>query len=239
MATPDNLRRQLQSLVGHLVEIGLSSDQNFAIKRDLGEGRCEVTFDGAEHLAVALKDQSYSEAYEVLRAERAYNVLMPDGAMIQVTYLFKGKNIERHRLAFLPSPSLLEFQNNSEIYLEDAIYADVVGKGVVPFPIRFDFDCREDVYQELHHPKSHLSLGQYQNCRIPVTAALTPAYFFDFVLRHFYHTAFRKYADGLPKFDDFFEISATALEHSVVHVSTPRRAADAARVPQQENKGKG
>jgi hypothetical protein len=223
MSTPDVLKRQLDALVGHLVEIGLANDQNFAIRRALGEGRSEITFAGAEHLALALKDSHYSEVYGALLAERAYNVLMPDGAMLQMTYLFDDDGLQRHRLAFLPSPSLAQFQNNPEIYLEDAIYADVVAKSIVPFPVRFDFDCRESVYIELHHAKSHMSLGQYQNCRIPVTAPLTPAHFIDFVLRHFYHTAFLEYASDLPKFNDAFPMSATDLERSIVHIAAPSR----------------
>jgi hypothetical protein len=221
MVTPDTLKRQLDSLVGYMARANLTTDQNFAIRRQLGNRRSEITFAGAEHLPLALKDSFYSEIYESLRAKRAYNVLMADGAMIQMSYLFESDELERHRLAFLPSPSLSEFQENSEIYLTEAIYADVVAKGVVPFPIRFDFDCRETAFEEINHPKSHLSLGQYRNCRIPVTAALTPANFIDFVLRHFYHTAFLDHASSLPRFADAFMGTATDAERSIVHMTVP------------------
>ena len=221
MVTPDMLKRQLDSLVGYMANANLTKDQNFAIRRQLGNRRSEIAFAGAEHLTLALKDSPYREVYEALLAKRAYTVLMPDGAMIQMSYLFDADELERHRLAFLPSPSLMEFQSNPEIYLTDPIYADVIAKGVVPFPVRFDFDCREAVFEEINHPKSHLSLGQYRNCRIPVTAALTPADFIDFILRHFYHTAFLDHASSLPHFTDSFAISATEAERSIVHVAVP------------------
>ena len=51
----------------------------------------------------------------------------------------------------------------------DEIYADVVGREVVPFPLRFDYDARVKK-QEVYHPACHLTLGQYTNCRIPVSS---------------------------------------------------------------------
>lgn len=65
------------------------------------------------------------------------------------------------------------------------------------------------------------SLGQYQNCRIPVSAPIPPACFIDFIPRNFYNTAFIKYADGLPKSPWCFDDSILALEQSVVHIKIP------------------
>lgn len=221
MPTPKQLVKQINAIISHLVGIGLVSDQNFCYPRLLPDGRSEVTFAGAEYLSLALKDREYTKIYTDLYAERAFTVLMPDGALLQLTYLFKGLELEQHRLAFFPSPFLDDFQSNPEVYLEDVIFAEVVARNIVPFPLRFDFDCREGIFQELHHPKSHLTLGQYENCRIPVTAPLTPIHFVDFVLRHFYHTAYLKYADELPRFDRSFNESVFPSERSVIHVHLP------------------
>ena len=62
---------------------------------------------------------------------------------------------------------------------------------IVTFPIRFDYD--PDNFEETEHPKTHATLGQYKNCRIPVSEPLTPEIFIIFLLRNFYNTAFRKY----------------------------------------------
>lgn len=221
MPTATQIRDQINSLISCLVEVGLANDQNFAYVRELGGTRTEVSFQGAEHLALTLKNREYSAVYSELQAERAFSVLMVDSAIIQMNYIFDGPNLERHRLAFLPSPFLDRFQNDPDIYLEDVLYAEVVARNIVPFPLRFDFDARQGVYEELQHPKSHLTLGQYQNCRIPVTAPLTPAHFVDFILRHLYNTAFRTYVDKLPKFDKFFEDSCLPSERSVLHVNVP------------------
>ena len=144
---------------------------------------------------------------------------MLDGALIHMMYRFKNNQLEAHRLAFFPSPFLEEFQNNPEIYIEDEIYAEVTMRNIVPFPLRFDFDCREEVAVDIEHPKSHLTLGQYQNCRIPVSAALTPHHFIEFILRNFYNTAYRKYSNQLSTFSDRFETSITEREKESVVTS--------------------
>ncbi|HEY0942600.1 MAG TPA: DUF2290 domain-containing protein [Steroidobacter sp.] len=221
MPTPGGIQQQIDRLVSHLVEIGLSSDQNFAHQRQGPSGYVEVTFPQAQHIGAALKDRSYTETYEHIARERAYNVKMADGALLQMTYAFAGGDLQQHRLAFFPAPHLEEFQNNPEIYMEDEIYADVVARSIVPFPLRFDFDARDGVHVELTHPKSHLTLGQYENCRIPLSSALTPFWFVDFVLRNFYHTAFNKYAAQLPTFTEVFLESILAAERRVIHVQVP------------------
>lgn len=217
------VEKQINGIVGCLVEIGLAGDQNFAFHRELQGGVVEITFPQAKHVSVALKDRSYTDIYEHLVQERAYNAKMPDGALLQMMYTFSNSTLERHRLAFFPAPHLEEFQNNPDIYLEDEIYADVIAKCIVPFPLRFDYDSRDGIFQELVHPKSHLTLGQYENCRIPVTAPLTPFWFANFVLRNFYPTAYTMYADNLPPCSETFDETLLPAEREVVHLKIPSR----------------
>ncbi len=221
MSAPNQIRDQINELVRYLVEIGFADDQNFAFQRSMLDRLVQVTFENSAHASIALRDHSYNEIYQYLVQDRAYNVKMLDGALIQMMYEFTDEILQRHRLAFFSSPHLEEFQNNPEIYLEDAIYADVVAKNIVPFPVRFDYDVREDHHQEVIHPKSHLTLGQYKNCRIPVTAPLTPFWFIDFILRNFYHSAFNRYADRLPARGNSFAESIHPTERGVVHVVVP------------------
>jgi hypothetical protein len=214
--------KQIRNLISGLIATGLTDDQNFPSERR-GLGGCkEITFPGASHTSVAMKDTSYINIYDHLNRERAYLVKMADGALIQIMYAFKGSLLERHRLAFFPSPHLVEFQNSPQIYMEDEMYAEIVAKNIVPFPFRFDFDIRDDIFKVLDHPKSHLTLGQYTNCRIPVSAPLMPAYFVDFILRNFYNTAQKRHCDcinfSIPK---AFSKTIHPQERSVVHMQVP------------------
>ena len=221
MPTPNQIRNQINEIVRYLVEVGLADDQNFAFQRAARFGIMETTFQHANQVSLALRDHTYSEIYQNLAQERAYNVKLPDGAMVQMMYVFSYGTLERHRLAFFPSPFLEEFQNNPDVYLDDEVYADVVAKNIVSFPIRFDYDARSTLHQELVHPKSHMTLGQYENCRVPVTAPMTPIRFIDFILRNFYHTAFVRYADQLPLAVGAFPDSILPSERNVVHVVVP------------------
>ena len=215
------IKAQIDGLVEDLIESGLSDDQNSPFERNLLNDLVEITFPGAQHTSIAMKDTSYTEIYDRLKGERAYTVRMADGALIQMMYMFKGGELERHRLAFFPSPHLEEFQNAPEIYLEDDIYADILDKNIVPFPIRFDFDAREGVNEEIVHPISHLTLGQYRNCRIPVTAPLMPFHFVEFILRNFYHTAHERYCDKLTPCNGVFNESIAGAEREIIHIQVP------------------
>ena len=218
MPTPNHVEEQINKLLSRLMEKGLIDDQNFVFQRTAKKRHKEITFKGAEHIQVALRDEPYKEIYRHLAQKRAYNAKMLDGALLQMMYTFDGDILQRHRLAFFSAPHLEEFQNNPDIYLEDEIYADVIAKSIVPFPLRFDYDIRN---QEQTHPKSHLSLGQYKDCRIPVSSPLTPFWFVNFILRNFYHTASSQYIADLPARDQRFPKSINSKEQNTIHVIVP------------------
>lgn len=221
MLTAETIRSQVERLTADLVGLSLCNHQNFPALRDLGNGIKEICLSTQCNMSVSLRNIAYREVYDELDRTQTYNIKMIDGALLQMMYRFKGDSVVAHRLAFFPSPYLEEFQNNPEIYLEDEIYAEVVMKNIVPFPIRFDYDSDDTVVKELDHPKSHLTLGQYKNCRIPVSAPLTPYHFISFVLRNFYNTAFKKYCGTLTVFEDSFSETLEEVEKTVVHVRTP------------------
>lgn len=224
--TPQSIKQKIDSLVANLIGLGLSDDQNATILRRRSASGFEVSFANAISVSTALKDREYEEIYDELIDSRAYNLKLLDGAIVQMMYEFQNDALLRHRLAFFPSPRLRPFQEEPEIYFQDALFAEIVSRRIVPFPFRFDFDAREGVHAEITYPKCHLTLGQYEDCRIPVTSPLTPQWFIDFILRNFYHTAFSQYADRVPRGGAIFQDSILPGERSVVHVAIP--AADVA-----------
>ena len=221
MPTPNGTRVRINDLIGYVVEKGLADAQHYAYLSDIGRDHQQVTFPGAKQVTVALRDHSYLEIYEQLVAARAYNVKMLDGALIQMTYRFGAGELIYHRLAFFPAPHLEEFQNNPEIYLTDELYADVVARNVVPVPLRFDYDATAGAERAATHPLSHLTLGQYRDCRIPVSAPVTPFRFIEFILRNFYHRAFAIHAPSMPAAGEAFEVTIRARERRLLHVVVP------------------
>ena len=177
----------------------------------------EVTLEGASEFSVAIREVPYTEIYRVLVDQSAYNVRMLDGGLLQMGYYFKHGQLWKHRLAFFPSPNTGTFQDDIRALLRDNSYFGSAAKNVVPIPVRFDFsaDRTEGKYP---HPESHLSLGQFTNCRIPVSAPVSPQVFADFVLRSFYSISI---ADTLPKDRIFFDQTIAPSDTDILHVVVP------------------
>lgn len=216
--TPLQTLRQIRSLTESLVGLSLSNEQNFPATHGQPGQSFEITVSTAAGMSVALKNVSYRDIYAELEEARCFNVKMLDGALISLRYRFESGVICEHALSYFPSPDLEHFQNDPEIYLEDEIYADIVARNIVSFPVRFDFSSDQDKFVDVHHPFSHLTLGQYKNCRIPVCSPVGPLAFGGFILRNFYNTAFRKFSEKIPSTRLGFANTITANERKIPHV---------------------
>ena len=86
--TPKEIVKQLNVLIGDLITVGLSENQNHPAERSDSSGVIEITFSGAERITTALKNQSYKTIYDELIRHSAYSIKMPDGALIQIAYRF-------------------------------------------------------------------------------------------------------------------------------------------------------
>lgn len=212
---------EIRRIILHLVEIGLASDQNAPILRKHKNRITEVTFPNSENLSYLLKNNNYENKYQHLKSERAYNIMLPDGALILMRYRYIKNTLERHILGFYPSPNLDKFQDDPDIYIEDHIYADMIGRNIVPFPIRFDFDCRPEIFIPVKHPKSHLTLGEYKNCRIPLTSPLSPYWFISFLIKNFYDNKSNIFTDKIPNNYSGFNKSIDTMEEQFVHIKIP------------------
>lgn len=216
--TPQQTLKQINELTETLVELSLSNEQNFPTTQGKPNAAFEISVSTATGMSVALKNVAYRDIYEELEKARCFNIKMLDGALVSLRYRFLARAICEHSLSYFPSPDLEQFQNEPEIYLEDEIYGDVIAKNIVPFPIRFDFSDDEEKFVDVHHPYSHLTLGQYKNCRIPVCSPLGPLAFGGFILRNFYNTAFRKFSAKFPTSKLGFAKTITAKERKIPHV---------------------
>lgn len=194
--TPVATVQEIQQLITSLIEAGLADQQRYPATHTVGD-YVDVGISGAPSLSVSLKTRPYNEIYDALEKTGAYHVRMIDGALLQMLYRFRGPNIVSQRLCLFPAPNLEAYDLAPELYENDELYADIVGRHLVHVPIRFDFD--DELHEDILHPKAHLTLGQYEKCRIPVSAPLTPSRFIVFILRNFYSTAF--YATELCKID--------------------------------------
>ena len=217
MTTLKDIFKEIKSITEQLISVGLSESQNFPTMKRTGNSTYEVGYANLQDISVVLKNVPYEQIYRELDHRKNYNLKLIDGALVQMTYSFINESLTYHRLAFFPSPYLEDFQNEPEIYELDEIYADIIAKNIIPFPLRFDFDPAR--HSEIDHPQSHLTLGQYKNCRIPVAFPLTPYVFVSFILRNFYNTAFRKFTDKLSLPQSVLQETITENEKKVLHMT--------------------
>jgi hypothetical protein len=214
---PKETLKQINELTLALVGLSLANEQNFPTTKGKFSAAFEISVSSAEGMSVALKNVAYRDIYGELERARCFNVKMIDGALVSLRYRFQDGEVSEHALSYFPSPDLEQFQNEPEIYLEDEVFAEVVARNIVPFPIRFDFSNDENKFEEIHHPYSHLTLGQYKNCRIPVCSPLGPLAFGGFIIRNFYNTAFRRYSAAFPTSQLRFARTITAKERKIPH----------------------
>lgn len=216
--TPKQTLKQINELTEALVGLSLSNEQNFpSTHGDPNEG-FEITVSNAASMTIALKNVAYRDIYSELAKARCFNFKMLDGALVSLRYRFRVGVVSEHSLSYFPSPDLAHFQNEPELYWDDEIYADIIARNIVPFPIRFDFSDDATKFVDVHHPYSHLTLGQYEDCRIPVCSPLGPLAFGGFILRNFYNTAFRKYSEEIPVSPLAFGKTITANERRIPHL---------------------
>jgi len=214
--TPKEAISSITWITSKLIESGICDDQNFVAEIKT-HNETHVTYSGFSDVSIALRDVEYSEIYNHLLLNRQFNFRLIDGGIIQIMYCFDEKQeLIKHRLCYFPSPNFEAFQNDPELYLDESLYySDVVLKSILPVPIRFDYDPSN--FTELAHPASHLSLGQYKNCRIPIVAPICPASFINFVLRSFYCTATLELPLNFPSL--VMEKTISNEERKVLHLA--------------------
>ena len=75
MTAPQTARRtkdDLSGLLSSLIERGVADDQNFPVLRRLSDETWEVSFDGAEHVSIAMGDIDYRDLHRELGEDGAY-----------------------------------------------------------------------------------------------------------------------------------------------------------------------
>ncbi len=214
---PQQVISEVHAITASLVRLGLSEDQNFPSTPGKAGGAIEITVNNASQLTIALRNLPYRQIYDELVKARAFNMKLIDGALIVLRYAFRNGQLTDHSLSYFPAPDLEHFQNDADIYLTDEIFADIVARNIVTIPLRFDYSNDANKFIEIHHPYCHLTLGQYKNCRIPVSAPLSPVTFVAFILRSFYNTAARKFSDEINVPTFFFARTITDKEFKLPH----------------------
>ncbi len=215
--SPDEVRAQIDDLISRLVRASVSVKQMTPTYRIVEGGVIQI---GKKfNTSIAMRDIPYEEIYKELDANDAYHVKLVDGGLLLFQYSFlPDKSLAQHRLAYFPSPILPTVEEAPPLYEQDELYGDIIAKRLVRFPVRFDY--APDGQINVLHPASHMTLGQYEGCRIPVAGPMGPSSFGMFIIRNFYFRVYNKYKnnfDRRPKHIGRTE-TISANERRVTHV---------------------
>lgn len=215
------IERSISSIIHVLVEQGLADQFNIPSVRSQNKHSGDIGFASEVDLSWAMKDQPYSRLYQELVDRRQFHVMLPDGGMLQFLYRIRLGKVCKHRLAYYPSYSLKPFDADSLRYLQDSVWGHVVSEFQMPVVIRLDFEDSARSFVPISHSASHMTLGQYPNCRIPVSAPFTPWAFTELILRNFYSRAFGPVFRSNVFRDFVFEECLTSEEASCIHLRLP------------------
>ena len=217
--TPAQLYSEIKGLILFMVGKGLVINQRGPKRISSEGGLIKITFSGAEHLAAVSRNSSYEDVYQESVQRGVYSIIMFGGTLVQIQYEFKNRQLQRHRLAFLPNPIPDLLAPDTQEFAEED---DYTGKTAIVWPsapLRFDFDL--DSHVDVLHPQSHLTLGNAKGCRIPVTHPLTPHSFIDFLLRNFFDSEQERYSNGLPARRRAFGKTISDAESKLIHICVP------------------
>lgn len=221
----DQYSAELNDATRFLLEKGLLSAYNPAGKQNPSHGVRQLVASYWRGAPTMLGSIPHAELHQELTSSNCYDFRFLDGALMTFKYEFDASGrglLRRSAVSFLPSPDLTIFQEDPELYLGDELFGDVVDQRTVTVPLRFDYDAREDVVQDLDHPVSHLTIGAYKHCRIPLTCGASPYYVIEFILRAFYQTPKLAWTADLPgPRTDPPDATITDVERSFIHMALP------------------
>lgn len=183
MKKKEKVFEEVRKVTQELIRCGLAEEYNPPVIKNN-----DIVWGNYKDISVYLRNMEYAAIYSEIEKSHNFNAKLPDGGMLQLMYRFDGRgtNLLSHRLAFYPSPSYEIYQNDAELYDADYIYGDILNKSVLPVIIRADYS-NEAADSDIHHPYSHVTLGEYKNCRIPMDRPVSPMQFVKFIMEHFYY----------------------------------------------------
>jgi hypothetical protein len=184
MTTPAELRTRIADLSLKLVETGLALQYN--PPKVLVQGaRSIVSWSASSGFGDVMGRFATIYEYRSHVRNANYNVMLNDGALLQLSYSFERGNLVAHRLCFFPCPITFDPEEAVEYSLEellDGISLEWQDRVRLRTPVRFDF-APDDATPD--HPESHLTMCE-EHCRISVHAPVSLGHFVRFVFRHFY-----------------------------------------------------
>ena len=207
----------MTDLIIFVTENGLSVDQNMPFEVHRTGDVVDVTHSG-NPMSFMLRNRPYKELHAEALSSKSYLFRLFDDSLFQMSFQVGAGELLRSRAAYLPPPSFDTFHESVELFEEDLMFADIIDRRIVAVPLRVDYDVRENVVISRQHPKSHFTLGQFDGCRLPLSAPITPTLFVELILRMFYSKALATCSKPVPSSSYRFKRCLDTREERETHV---------------------
>lgn len=201
----NNVLTELRKMYYIRDELGISA-------KDISGKGFVISFEGKSDINNIMYDihLPVSSIMDELLRERQYTVLLYDRSIIQVEFTIKNGEIVKERLLFLKKHN--KIWDKEEIRMSDAAdedwFADEDG---IPVFLRVDYDPKSHI--ECDHAATHLTISNYETCRIPIQNVVSFSEFVRFVLFHFYGRKLE-----MPIFRIDKNNTITELERKMIHL---------------------
>ncbi|RRH80824.1 DUF2290 domain-containing protein [Variovorax beijingensis] len=213
----DIIGTEIREVLARLIIAGLSVQQSNPSIKEV-DGGC-ISIGDLPVASAAMKNVQYEMIYQNLEANSSFHTKLIDGGLVSFQYLVSPSgNILKHRLSYFPSFALPTIEEAPDLYENDELFAEIMLQRLVRFPIRIDFSPAQHV--DVDHPQCHLTLGQFDSCRIPVSGPVGPLAFTLFLLRNFYRRSYIRHKNVFDKRVKrlLMESTITAAERRITHL---------------------
>ena len=187
MTLPLLIQKDINEMMRALIRSAFVNAQHFPVIKGKVDRDCTIGFENDDKISLSFGADKYKDIYDSLVDNQVYSMRLLDGGLVQISYSFSSAKMTQHRLAYYPNPYT---DRVGDLYYDceesESLALMLIQRKVVPFPIRFDYNIDEKLFVPIEHPRSHLTLGDFECCRIPVSSPMPPIEFMRFIIRNFY-----------------------------------------------------
>lgn len=182
-----NFMTDYNNIVRELYEKEMIRDIKCHVTSDLGEV-VEITHENKSNESNILYDRHLpiETIMDILLENKEYNLLLYDRSIIKYQFTIKNGKICKERLIFIKKHNYLWTKDEINKKDIDDFGTDWFQEEIsIPIVIRIDYD--DENYEDIVHPITHMTLSNYEECRIPMMGAVTLYNFINFILNFFYN----------------------------------------------------
>jgi len=175
------------NIVRELYEKKMIRDIKCHVINDRGEV-VEITHENKSNESNILYDRHLpiETIMDILLENKEYNLLLYDRSIIKYQLAIRNGKIYKERLIFIKKHNYLWTKDEINKKDIDDFGVDWFQEEIsIPIVIRIDYDSEN--YEDIIHPITHMTLSNYEECRIPMMGAVTLYNFINFILNFFYN----------------------------------------------------